>query len=615
MGGSAGSQGHNTAGTSGHKMTSPPRPREWTLPSGAERRPPPLRKSSSRPAVRGTSCVVSTTHYLATLAGQRIALEGGTAIDAGVAAGIALNVAEPAMCNFGGVAPIMAFRPGMKAPETIDGLGRWPQAINFEDYRAWYGGDIPLGIERSVTPAACDAWLTALARHGTRSLAQVAAPAIELCERGVPVYPSLAMFLSLFEERMKNWPASVETFLPGGRVPKVGEVLKQPHLARLLRRLIDVEARALKSGANRSDAIMAARNEFYLGSIAAEIAAFFKAQRWPLTAADLAGQQVRIETPVSTTYRGYTVYSCGPWCQGPLVPMTLNLLEGYDIGAMGPGSATFLHHYAEAFKLAAADREGFFGDPEFVDVPMGALLSKDYAALRRDLIKPDRAAPKMPLPGDPWAVEGRTGLPGYVPKAAEGIGSPDTAYVCALDAEGNAFSATPSDYLCGSPMVPDLGILISHRGGQSWTAPDHPSALAPGKRPRLTPNPAMLMRDGEVYLAFGSPGEDVQCQAMVQVVCNIVDFGMDIQAAIEAPRAASHSFPGTYHPHPYRPGLLFVESGTADGAPEQLRSLGHSVEVAPPLSDGMGAVCAAGRDGDGLIGGADPRRDSLALAW
>jgi gamma-glutamyltranspeptidase / glutathione hydrolase len=596
-------------------MKAPWRDPARAIPSREEQRPPPLGNASTRPAARGTSMVLSTTNYMATAAGYRVAHLGGNAIDAGVAAGIALNVVEPHMCNFGGVAPIMMFRPGMAVPETIDGLGRWPQAIDLDSYRAWFGGDIPIGVERSVTPAACDAWLSALARHGTLALADVMAPAIELCERGVVVTHSMALFLNLYEARLKRWKASATTLLLNGRARREGEILLQPELAALLRRLVHAESRARAGGASRSDAIMAARDEFYSGSIADEIAAFFEAEQWPLTRADLAAQRVAITPAVRGTYRGIDVYACGPWCQGPLVPLTLNILDGFDLAGMGQGSADFFHHYAEAMKLAAADREGFFGDPSQIDVPVEALLSAAYARGRRELIDGTRAWPALPPPGDPWPLAGRSGLPGQVPAIASGIGSPDTAYACAMDADGNAFSATPSDHVCGSPMVPGLGIVISHRGGQFWTQPGHPSALAPGKRPRLTPNPGMLMRDGKVLFALGSPGEDIQAQAMVQVICNLVDFGLDIQAAIEAPRVASHSFPWSYHPHVYRPGALMMEAGAAPNAQAVLQARGHAVEMAPRFSYGMGAVCAAGRDGDGLVAGCDPRRDGIALAW
>lgn len=596
-------------------MKMPPRDVRLAIPSSAEQRPPSLANRGTRPPARGTSIVVSTTNYMATSVGYRVAQLGGNAIDAGVAAGIALNVVEPHMCNFGGVAPVMIFRPGMTSPETIDGLGRWPQAIDLPSYRSWFNGDIPIGVERSVTPAACDAWLTSLARHGSLSLAQVLEPSIELCERGVVVTHSLAMFLQLYEERLSRWECSASTLLAGGRAPQEGEVLRQPELAGLFRRLLKAEALALSTGSSRSEAIMAARDEFYLGSIADDIAAFFEKEQWPLTRADLAAQRVTIEPAVHGEYRGLQVYSCGPWCQGPLVPLTLNILEGFDIAGMGLGSADFFHHYTEAMKLAVADREGFFGDPSQIDVPIQALLSRPYARARRQLLDTRKAWAALPPPGDPWPMAGRSGPAGQVPSATEGIGSPDTAYVCAMDDQGNAFSGTPSDHVCGSPMVPGLGIVISHRGGQFWTQEGHPSALAPGKRPRLTPNPGMLMKDGKVLFALGSPGEDVQAQAMVQVICNLVDFQLDIQSAIEAPRVASHSFPWSYHPHVYRPGVLLMEEGANKEVESTLSKQGHKVKMTSRFSYGMGAVCAAGVDGDGLIAGCDPRRDGVALAW
>src|SRR5690625_301342 len=431
-------------------MKPAPRDIRLSIPSSQEKRPPSLANPGSRPAARGVSMVISTTNYLASAVGHEVARLGGNAIDAGVAAGIALTVVEPHMCNFGGVAPIMVFRPGMQAPETLDGLGKWPSGIDLDSYRAWYGGDMPIGIERSVTPAACDAWLTSLARHGTLSLEEVLAPCIDLCERGVVVSHSLAMFVGLYAERLRRWPGNVQVLMPNGHPPKEGEIFRQPDLANLFKRLVRAEQNALTAGMSRSDAIMAARDEFYLGSIADDIVAFFEDEQWPLTRDDLASQRVNIEAAVNGNYRGIQVYSCGAWCQGPMVPLALNILEGYDIAGMGLGSAEFFHHYTEAIKLAAADREGFFGDPLQVDVPLDAMLSAEYAETRRQLLNPGKAAPALPPPGDPWPIAGRPGRSGYIPSVSEGTGSPDTSYVCVIDAEGNAFSATPSDHVCRS---------------------------------------------------------------------------------------------------------------------------------------------------------------------
>jgi gamma-glutamyltranspeptidase/glutathione hydrolase len=428
------------------------------------------------------------------------------------------------------------------------------------------------------------------------------------------VYPRLAMAIERLEERLRRWPTSAAVFLPGGRPPRVGEILVQRELGALFRRLVDIE-RAHRS-AGRAAAIMAARASIYEGDIAREIAAFMRDAGGAITAEDMREQRVRIEAPSHSTYRGIEVYACGPWSQGPLVPMTLNILEGYDIASSGPGSREFLHRYTEAFKLAAADREGFFGDPEQIDVPIRGLLDKAYAEERRAMITDDHAHPELPAPGDPWRFEGRAGHEGYRPRVAMGVGAPDTSFACAMDAEGNAFAATPSDPGLGAPLVRGLGMIVSTRGAQLWTTPGHPSAIAPRKRPRLTPNPALLMKEGRALMPFGCPGEDAQCQAMVQVVCNIVDFGMNTQAAIEAPRVISRSFPWTFHPHAYEPGVLTVEGRISADVRNELASLGHAIRELPDFSPAAAGVCAVRRLETGALeGGADPRRESYAAGW
>jgi gamma-glutamyltranspeptidase / glutathione hydrolase len=579
----------------------------------AENTAPSIGVTQGRPAVLGKRWMVSSSHYLASQAGAKMFERGGNAIDAGVASGIALNVLERHLTDFGGVAPIILFRPGMDGPETIDGLGRWPAQFSLDAYRYRYGDDMPIGVPRSVTPAAVDAWLTALARHGTLTLEAVLAPNIDLAE-GFPVYPRLARAISMLEERLRQWPTSAAVFLPGGRAPRVGEILVQEDLASLFRLLVQIERSHASLG--RAGAIMAARDVIYTGHVAEQIARSQKVLGGMVTSEDLAAYHVSVSPPVHTTYRGIDVYACGPWSQGPLVPMTLNLLEAYDVASMGPGSAAFLHAYTESFKLAAADREGFFGDPDQVDVPIRALLDKGYAQERRDLIRDDRAWPELPPPGDPWSYEGRSGPPGYVPRVASGVGAPDTSYCCAMDADGNAFSATPSDPGLGSPLVEGLGIIVSTRGAQLWTTPGHPSAIAPRKRPRLTPNPALLMRDGRALMPFGCPGEDAQCQAMVQTVCNVVDFDMNLQAAIEAPRVISRSFPWTFHPHAYEPGVLTVEGRIARDVRDRLASLGHVIRDMPDFTPAAAGMCAIRRLDQGTLeGGADPRRESYAIGW
>jgi gamma-glutamyltranspeptidase/glutathione hydrolase len=574
---------------------------------------PAIGVTQGRPAVLAKRWMVSSSHYLASQAGAKMFERGGNAIDAGVAAGIALNVLERHLTDFGGVAPIVLFRPGMDGPESIDGLGRWPASYTLDEYRAKYGDTMPIGAPRSVTPAACDAWLTAIARHGRLTLADVLVPNIELAD-GFPVYPRLARAIAMLEERLRQWPTSAAVFLPNGRAPQVGEILVQRDLAGLFRRLVAIEKANASKG--RAGAIMAAREAIYGGEIAKRIADSQRRNGGRITEQDLAEYHVSITPPVHTTYRGIDVYACGPWSQGPLVPMTLNLLEGYDVAALGPGSLEFIHRYTESFKLAAADREGFFGDPDQLDVPIRGILDKGYAEERRKLIRDDRAWPELPEPGDPWRYEGRSGPVGYRPRVASGVGAPDTSYCCAMDAEGNAFSATPSDPGLGSPLVDGLGIIVSTRGAQLWTTPGHPSAIAPRKRPRLTPNPALLMKDGRALMPFGCPGEDAQCQAMVQTVCNVVDFGMNVQAAIEAPRVISRSFPWTFYPHAYEPGVLCVEGRIARSVRDALAARGHVIRDWPDMTPGAAGMCAIRELEPGTLeGGADPRRESYAIGW
>ncbi len=585
------------------------------MPEGFDNEPlrTPPAVTQGRPAVLGRRHMVSSTHYLATLAGLRTFERGGNAIDAGVAAGVALNVVEPQLCGLGGVAPIMVKTPALAAPVNIDGLGTAPAAATLETYRARWGGDMPEGIPQAVVPAAVDAWLTALLRYGRLSLAEVLQPGIELAD-GFPVYPRLAWSIARSRVKLAGWPASAAAFLPDGRPPRAGEPLFQRDLGRLLRRLVAIEHAHASRG--RAAAIQAARDAFYRGDIAREIAAFVQSQGGLLAYEDLAVYSVREESPASTTYRGIDIYACGAWSQGPVVPMTLNILEGFDLPALGHNGAEHLHVLAESLKLAFADREAFVGDPAQVDVPIAGLLDKEYAASRRARID-RRAAPGMPEPGDPWRYEGRGApRPALVAQPLAGPAHADTSYVCAFDAEGNAFSATPSDPGFSSPLVPDLGIIVSSRGRQFWLADGHPSAIAPGKRPRLTPNPAMALKDGKVLMPFGCPGGDAQPQGMVQVASNIIDFGMDVQEAIEAARICTWSFPSSFWPHAYEPGLLSVEARIERKIRDELAARGHRVQDWPAFTPAASAVCAITLDEHGTFaGGADPRRESYAAGW
>jgi gamma-glutamyltranspeptidase/glutathione hydrolase len=342
-----------------------------------------------------------------------------------------------------------------------------------------------------------------------------------------------------------------------------------------------------------------------------------------LSREDLASYQSEIEPPLRRTFRGIEVMSCGPWCQGPVLLQMLSLLERYDLEALGHNTPAYVHVVTETMKLCFADRERYFGDPRFVRVPMDTLLSPAYAAERGQLIRETSAWPEMPPAG---VLPGFDGAPApRAPRPAErpvGAGSSpalpgDTSYVCVVDGHGNVLSATPSDVSWESPIIPGLGFCPSSRGSQSWAVPGHASCVAPGKRPRLTPNPALALRRGKFLMPFGAPGGDLQPQGMLQVFLNHTVFGMNVQEAVDAPRFVTHSFPGSFEPHPYFPGRLDLERGIGATAGDALAALGHRVEWLPDLSMNTAGVCAivADRETGILYGGADPRRAARAMGW
>jgi len=567
-----------------------------------------------RPPIMGSKYMVVSGHYLASMAGMRILEMGGNVVDAGVATGLCINVLQPDMTNIGGVAPIILSLAPSREVVTISGLGRWPKAATLDEIGR-RGGDISGGMLAAVTPSALDAWIEALDRYGTMSFADVAAPAIELAEQGFPVNRFLADNLSRNAEHLALWPSTRAVYLSRGRSPQVGERLVQREVAGTLRMLAEAE----RGATGRQVGLRAARDLFYCGDVARRMIAFCQEMGGLLTMDDLAGFRVKVEPPVKTTYRGYDVYGCGSWCQGPVALEALNILEGYDVASLPHNSAPVLHLIVEALKAAFADRHAYYGDPEFVPVPIVGLLSKAYAASWRDRIAADRAFPEMPEPGNPRAyqAETRTTPVPARPVAASGPDSPDTSYLCVLDRDGNVFSATPSDGVLDTPLVPGLGFIISSRGRQSWLDPDHPSCVAPGKRPRLTPCPGLVMKDGRVFMPYGTPGHDVQPQAMVQLLLNVLDYGMDVQEAIEAPRVAAYSFPGSAHPHPYHPGLLRAETRIPETTLDTLGRLGHRIERWPTWTPKAGALCAAVLNPtEGVLaGGADPRRMAYAIGW
>lgn len=572
-----------------------------------------------RPSINAGSYVASTGHYMATMASIRILEKGGNAIDAGVAGGFCINVLQPDMTNIGGVAPIILYSAKDQDVYSVSGLGTWPQAADPNYFLDECNGEMPYGVHRCVMPAAIDSWLTALKRFGTMSLAEVVAPAISLAENGFSTFHFFRSNIEADAADLAKWPSTAEVFLPNGRVPEIGEMFVQKDLANMLRMLVEAEEGAKHLG--REAAIQAARDRFYKGDIAERIAAFHQEQGGFLTLDDLKGFSVDVERPVSAGYRGYDVFACRTWCQGAVAPQALAILEGYDLAGMGHNSADSLHVIIEALKAAFADREQFYGDPKFVDVPIEGLLSAEYAAEWRDRISLEKAAPGMPEPGNPWPFmsDNRDVKPGaYIPpREFSARVEPDTSYLCIVDAEGNAFSATPSDGVSGSPVIPGLGFIVSGRGKQSRLDPNHPASLKPGKRPRLTPSPGLIMKDGKVFAPFGSPGSDVQPQAMVQLAINLIDFGLDPQAAVEAPRVASYSYPRSDYPNPYAPGVMNAEARIPTEVLAELSRRGHVVEAWPEWTPRAGSLCtvmsdmARGR----LIGAADPRRISYAIGW
>ena len=484
--------------------------------------------AAHRPTVMGTRHMVAACHYLAAEAGFKILEAGGNAIDAGVAAGIALGVVQPEYVDVAGVAPIILYSARDREVITISGLGTRPKAIDRDYFQRKHGGKIPRGILRTVVPAAPDAWITALERYGTMSFGEVAASAIRFARDGFPVYPLMNEIIGEHEAEYRDYPTSAPIYLPKGRVPQVGDIFVQADLARTLQHMADQEARRVSQG--REVGLRAARDAFYRGDIAAAIVKFQKENGGLLSAEDLAEYRSGIEPPVHTTFGDISVYGCGPWCQGPSLLQALNLVDAGEIKKLAHNSPEYLHHLAEAVKLAFADRDAYFGDPRFVEVPMDALLSPEYAAERRRMIRPDRAWPELPPAGTRDEL-GMAGASRPLPRPEPIWQAPelDTSYVCVVDRQGNVFSATPSDGSYNAPVVPGLGIIASSRGSQNWADPDHPSGVAPGKRPRLTPNPALAIKPGHFVMPFGTPGGDVQTQAMLQVFLNIHVFGMDLQ--------------------------------------------------------------------------------------
>ena len=569
------------------------------------------------PPIHGTHHMVSAGHHLATQAGYEILEAGGNAVDAGVAAGIALGIVHSDMVQFAGVAPIMIYLAEEERVVTISGLGWWPRAASIERFVSEFDGHVPTGILRTMVPAAPDAWILALRRYGTMRFGDVAAASIRYARDGFSMHHVMLEYLTAREDGYRRWPANEAIYLPGGRPPREGERFVQTDLAASIQHMVDEES-AAAARAGREAGLVAARDAFYRGDLARAMVRYHEENGGWLTMEDLAEYESAVEEPVLARLGEVEVYTCGPWCQGPVLAQMVSLLDGIDLAALGHNHADYVHTITEAMKLSFADRERHYGDPRFVNVPLDRLLSDTYRRERRALIRPDRAWPGMPPAGltDERETQAAERAAASARPAAEPApASADTSYCAAVDRHGNCFSATPSDVSWESPVIPGTGFCPSSRGSQSWAVPGHASSVAPGKRPRLTPNPAFARWPGRRVMPFGTPGGDVQTQAMLQVLLNVALFGMSTQDAVEAPRFASHSFPNSFEPHDYLPGRLTVEGRVPEAVTGDLAARGHDVERLDDWSHRTAGMCAIELDLEtGIMeGGADPRRMSRAM--
>ncbi|MFN8772284.1 MAG: gamma-glutamyltransferase family protein [bacterium] len=571
---------------------------------------------SARPTLTGNHHAVATGHYLASLAAMRVLDRGGNAIDAGVTASMALAVLQCDMVSFAGVAPTLIYLKEEGRVVSLAGLGYWPAATDVGKLiAAGNGKHVPEGLLRTVIPAAPGTHIEALRRWGTITFEEAATPAMELARDGFAVFPLLASNLEYVYEQNARWSDNHKVFnAPGDRALRHNEVIRQTDLAKSIGGMIEAERHAR---GDRDRKLCAARDFFYDGPIADAIEKYHVENGGFMRRSDMAAWEVPVEDSLRVDYRGYQVHSCDAWCQGIVLLESLKILDGYDLRAIGHNSPDYVHTVAGALNLAFADREAYVSDPKFVPVPSATMLSDAYAALQRARIDPAHAFPKMPDPGPvgEFALAGSPGPKDPVTRSPAQM-SMDTIYGCTVDRHGNAYSATLSDPQYDTPIIPGTGLAISGRGCQSRLEPGHAAEVRPGKRPRLTPNPSLAFRDGELFMAFGTPGGDVQSQGMLQVFLNVVEFGMTMQQAVEAPRFASYNFPNSFAPHEYRPGRLGLETDLSPEVFEAMRSRGHDVETWPRWSAVTAAVCAIMRHESGqLHAGADPRREGYALAW
>lgn len=591
-----------------------------SLQSGAQQVP-------LRYAVRGLRGAVAGGSDAAVEAAMRAYHSGGNAVDAGVAATFAASVAEFSHFGFGGEAPILVRTPDGRV-HSIAGVGTMPRLASAELFRKRKlrpeevlevePGGMPeflpsVGLMAALVPGMVDAALLALKEFGSLSLAQVMAPAIELAE-GMPMDEARARSIAQYRSLLGLWPGSRDVFLPGGRMVRPGEIFRQPDLARTMRSMTAAEAEARSAGAGRAQAIEAVRDYFYRGEIARKIDAFSRANDGLVRYEDLASFRLEPEEPVSGTYRGYEIHKPGFWSQGPALIQVLNIVEGWEPARTGYNSPDYIHQIVEAIKLAYADRDTYYGDPRFVSIPQ-ELLDKDYAARRRGLIGPRASLEFRPgelggtRPRHPWeapaaAAAGRGGAP-----------SRDTTCVAAIDRSGMMFAATPSGAWMPPVIAGDTGIPLTQRAQSFYLLEGHPNEVAGGKRPRITLSPTLVTRAGRPLAALATPGGDNQDQAVLQLLLNVVEFGMGTQRAVEAPRFQSEHLVASFDNHPMKPGVLLLDERIPAGTADQLRERGHLVDVRSRWAGGAAPVMIRVVPSGVIEAAADPYGYRTARAW
>jgi gamma-glutamyltranspeptidase/glutathione hydrolase len=573
-----------------------------------------------RQAVRGTHGAVAAGTDYATEAGMRMYYKGGNAVDAGVATMFAASVTEFSHFGMGGEAPILIRTKAGKV-YSIAGVGTMPKLATAEFFRTrklmpgevqemdpgGLKGIIPVaGLMPALVPGMVDAGLLALREFGTKSFNQVIATAIDLAD-GFPIDEMRSGSIARSRQFFELWPTSKAHFLPNGRVPLPGEIFRQPDLARTLRSMAEAEKKALAAGASRDAAIDAVRDYFYRGEIARKIDAFSKANNGLLRYEDMAAFKLQVEEPVMGTYKGYRVYKPGFWSQGPTMIEALNILEGFDMRSAPINSAEYIHRITEALKLAFADRDTYYGDPKFSNIPSQVLLSKDYADKRRELIT-SRASMDF-IPGK---INGKTGRHPAESQTAlvhidDELMARDTTCVDAVDRDGMMFSSTPSGAWLPSVIAGDTGIPLTERAQSFVLVPGNPNELAGGKRPRVTLSPTLVTySDGRPYLALSTPGGDDQEQALLQIMFDVIEFNLNAQNAIEAPRFETRHLVSSFDNHAWNRGDLMLDERIPAVTVAGLAERGHHTSVRSRFANGAAPVLIKILPDGVLEVGADP---------